>query len=222
VHFLISPSDLTSIRLSSRTLTLRRASHRPCSSSIRSRFCFPCHSSCSLLCGSWRMVSSLEVGSWTGMSSGKRTCSGSLLSWAAQHLAGSARRTLTSSSHSWGVSLGTCCAMPAKRTTTADFPAPCSVPLCYVYPAMLHYKACARTWKEKAADIALGVFGVVAAIYTTAQTILVSSLTSYSSQRGSSNAIVNDSLWRNRRPLLHLLGSVVFNFWVSECTGRIL
>jgi hypothetical protein len=87
---------------------------------------------------------------------------------------------------------------------------------------MLHYKACARTWKEKAADIALGVFGVVAAIYTTAQTILVSNLTSYSSQRGSSNAIVNDSLWRNRRPLLHLLGSVVFNFWVSECTGRIL
>jgi len=45
------------------------------------------------------------------------------------------------------------------------------VPLCYVYPAMLHYKACARTWKQKAADIALGVFGVVAAVYTTAQTI---------------------------------------------------
>jgi len=41
---------------------------------------------------------------------------------------------------------------------------------------MLHYKACARTWKEKAADIALGVFGVVAAVYTTAQTILVSNL----------------------------------------------
>ena len=41
---------------------------------------------------------------------------------------------------------------------------------------MLHYKACARTWKEKAADIALGVFGVVAAIYTTAQTVYVSVL----------------------------------------------
>jgi proton-coupled amino acid transporter len=39
---------------------------------------------------------------------------------------------------------------------------------------MLHYKACARTWKQKAADIALGVFGVVAAIYTTTQTIYVS------------------------------------------------
>lgn len=41
---------------------------------------------------------------------------------------------------------------------------------------MLHYKACARTWKEKAADIALGVFGVVAAIYTTTQTLYVSML----------------------------------------------
>ena len=39
---------------------------------------------------------------------------------------------------------------------------------------MLHYKACARTWKQKAADIALGVFGVVAAIYTTVQTLVVS------------------------------------------------
>ena len=39
---------------------------------------------------------------------------------------------------------------------------------------MLHYKACARTWKQKAADIALGVFGVVAAVYTTVQTIVVS------------------------------------------------
>ncbi|KAH9177420.1 transmembrane amino acid transporter protein-domain-containing protein [Lactarius sanguifluus] len=45
------------------------------------------------------------------------------------------------------------------------------VPLCYVYPAMLHYKACARTWKQKAADIALGVFGAIAAIYTTVQTV---------------------------------------------------
>lgn len=45
------------------------------------------------------------------------------------------------------------------------------VPLCYVYPAMLHYKACARTWKQKAADIALGVFGMIAAIYTTTQTL---------------------------------------------------
>ncbi|PPQ89338.1 hypothetical protein CVT25_003175 [Psilocybe cyanescens] len=45
------------------------------------------------------------------------------------------------------------------------------VPLCYVYPPMLHLKACARTRKEKAADIALIIFGVVAAAYTTTQTL---------------------------------------------------
>ncbi|KAI8980038.1 transmembrane amino acid transporter protein-domain-containing protein [Trametes punicea] len=45
------------------------------------------------------------------------------------------------------------------------------VPLCYVYPAMLHYKACARTRKQKIADIALMVFGLAAAAYTTIQTI---------------------------------------------------
>lgn len=45
------------------------------------------------------------------------------------------------------------------------------VPLCYVYPAMLHYKACARTRKQKVADIALMVFGLVAAAYTTIQTV---------------------------------------------------
>jgi len=38
---------------------------------------------------------------------------------------------------------------------------------------MLHYKACARTRKEKACDIALMVFGTLAAVYTTAQTIMV-------------------------------------------------
>ncbi|KAJ7249233.1 transmembrane amino acid transporter protein-domain-containing protein [Mycena haematopus] len=45
------------------------------------------------------------------------------------------------------------------------------VPLCYVYPAMLHYKACADTPRKKAADIAMIVFGVVAAVYTTMQTV---------------------------------------------------
>ena len=38
---------------------------------------------------------------------------------------------------------------------------------------MLHYRACARTRKEKAADIALMVFGGLAAVYTTVQTIKV-------------------------------------------------
>ncbi|KAJ4468587.1 transmembrane amino acid transporter protein-domain-containing protein [Lentinula edodes] len=45
------------------------------------------------------------------------------------------------------------------------------VPLCYVYPAMLHYKACAHTRKRKLADIAMIVFGLVAAAFTTVQTI---------------------------------------------------
>ncbi|KAJ7707318.1 transmembrane amino acid transporter protein-domain-containing protein [Mycena rosella] len=45
------------------------------------------------------------------------------------------------------------------------------VPLCYVYPAMLHYKACANTRTKKAADIAMIVFGMVAAFYTTMQTV---------------------------------------------------
>ncbi len=58
--------------------------------------------------------------------------------------------------------------------STTDWRALCSVPLCYVYPAMLHYKACARTWKQKVADIALGVFGMAAAVYTTVQTVAVS------------------------------------------------
>ncbi|KAJ7471449.1 vacuolar amino acid transporter 4 [Mycena galericulata] len=45
------------------------------------------------------------------------------------------------------------------------------VPLCYVYPAMLHYKACANTPRKKAADIAMIVFGLGAAFYTTMQTV---------------------------------------------------
>ncbi|KAG2141164.1 amino acid transporter [Suillus bovinus] len=49
------------------------------------------------------------------------------------------------------------------------------VPLCFVYPAMLHYKAVAKTRTEKIGDIVLGVFGMAAMIYTTALTIKVSS-----------------------------------------------
>ncbi|EPQ54217.1 hypothetical protein GLOTRDRAFT_78150 [Gloeophyllum trabeum ATCC 11539] len=44
------------------------------------------------------------------------------------------------------------------------------VPLCYVYPAMLHYKV-ARTRRQRIADIALMIFGMAAAIYTTVQTV---------------------------------------------------
>lgn len=52
-----------------------------------------------------------------------------------------------------------------------------SVPLCYVYPALLHYKAVARTRSQKWKDIAMIVFGMVAAAYTTIQTIKVRSAT---------------------------------------------
>ncbi|KAL4878485.1 transmembrane amino acid transporter protein-domain-containing protein [Aspergillus karnatakaensis] len=45
------------------------------------------------------------------------------------------------------------------------------VPLIYVYPPLLHYKACARTRWQKLSDIALACFGVVSCIYTTALTI---------------------------------------------------
>ncbi|KAG9071336.1 neutral amino acid transporter [Linnemannia hyalina] len=40
------------------------------------------------------------------------------------------------------------------------------MPLCFIFPALFHYKACAKTWKTKAMDIALGVLGVVAMIFT--------------------------------------------------------
>lgn len=46
-----------------------------------------------------------------------------------------------------------------------------SVPLCYCYPAMLHYKAVSQTRKQKLADIVLIIFGFIAAAYTTIQTL---------------------------------------------------
>jgi len=50
---------------------------------------------------------------------------------------------------------------------------PDSVPLCYVYPAMLHYRACARTTGDKMKDIAMIIFGIVVFVYTTVETIRV-------------------------------------------------
>lgn len=49
-----------------------------------------------------------------------------------------------------------------------------SVPLCYVYPAMLHLKACAKTRRAKVIDWMLIIFGLIAAAYTTVQTVIVS------------------------------------------------
>ncbi|BGP34671.1 hypothetical protein JCM10296v2_006493 [Rhodotorula toruloides] len=45
------------------------------------------------------------------------------------------------------------------------------VPLGFIFPALLHFKACARTRSQQAADLALLVFGVVAAVFSTSQTI---------------------------------------------------
>ncbi|KAL1972360.1 hypothetical protein VTN31DRAFT_6774 [Thermomyces dupontii] len=45
------------------------------------------------------------------------------------------------------------------------------VPLVYVYPPMLHLKACAETRLQRLADITLAVVGMVCCIYTTTLTI---------------------------------------------------
>ncbi|KDE04597.1 hypothetical protein MVLG_04977 [Microbotryum lychnidis-dioicae p1A1 Lamole] len=45
------------------------------------------------------------------------------------------------------------------------------VPLCFCYPAMLHWKACAHTRKQKVIDALLFIFGLFATCYTTSQTI---------------------------------------------------
>jgi len=46
-----------------------------------------------------------------------------------------------------------------------------SVPLCYIYPPLLHFKACAHTRKQKIIDVALVLFGAIVFCYTTEQTI---------------------------------------------------
>ncbi|KAF9192150.1 neutral amino acid transporter [Haplosporangium sp. Z 767] len=40
------------------------------------------------------------------------------------------------------------------------------MPLCFIFPAMFHYKACAKTKREKIIDIVMGVVGVAAMIFT--------------------------------------------------------
>ncbi|KAI2616793.1 transmembrane amino acid transporter protein-domain-containing protein [Hypoxylon sp. NC1633] len=45
------------------------------------------------------------------------------------------------------------------------------VPLVYIYPAFLHYKGVATSWRAKAGDILFMVIGSVAMVYTTAITI---------------------------------------------------
>lgn len=50
------------------------------------------------------------------------------------------------------------------------------VPLVYVYPPFLHYRAVAETRREKVLDVALMVLGTVGMVYTTAVTVITSFL----------------------------------------------
>ncbi|KAF9888717.1 neutral amino acid transporter [Aspergillus nanangensis] len=45
------------------------------------------------------------------------------------------------------------------------------VPLIYVYPPLLHLRACARSKRQQFADMGLACFGVIACLYTTALTM---------------------------------------------------
>ncbi|EPX72604.1 vacuolar amino acid efflux transporter Avt3 [Schizosaccharomyces octosporus yFS286] len=47
----------------------------------------------------------------------------------------------------------------------------CCIPLIYMYPPMLHYKACATTWKLRALDITMFVIGFVSMIFTAYMTL---------------------------------------------------
>ncbi|KAA1066244.1 neutral amino acid transporter [Puccinia graminis f. sp. tritici] len=47
------------------------------------------------------------------------------------------------------------------------------VPLCFCYPAMLHYRAIAKTARQKFLDICLFLFGCFAAVYTSYQTLVM-------------------------------------------------
>ncbi|KAG8998442.1 neutral amino acid transporter [Tulasnella sp. 427] len=47
----------------------------------------------------------------------------------------------------------------------------CCIPLCFIYPAMLHLKACAKTRRQRLADWLMIIFGVIATFYTSIGTI---------------------------------------------------
>ncbi|CZT02533.1 hypothetical protein WAI453_002078 [Rhynchosporium graminicola] len=46
------------------------------------------------------------------------------------------------------------------------------VPLVYIYPPMLHYKAVSRTKLRKISDVLLCIFGVIVMVYTTSLTVI--------------------------------------------------
>ncbi|KAI8334976.1 transmembrane amino acid transporter protein-domain-containing protein [Chlamydoabsidia padenii] len=47
----------------------------------------------------------------------------------------------------------------------------CCVPLCFLFPPLFHLKAIASTWRQKAIDISILVFGVLSMTYTTGITL---------------------------------------------------
>ncbi len=84
---------------------------------------------------------------------------------------------------------------------------------------MLHYKACARTRKAKIADVALMIFGAVAAVYTTAQTIRVHADYLFASVPLLTHS---PSLWRNLRPTVARNLAIVTSLrrcWPNEQSG---
>jgi proton-coupled amino acid transporter len=48
-----------------------------------------------------------------------------------------------------------------------------SIPLCFIYPPLLHLRACAHSKKQRILDYLLLLFGLVAAVYTTLETAKV-------------------------------------------------
>jgi len=46
----------------------------------------------------------------------------------------------------------------------------CSVPLMFIYPPLLHYRACADSWWQKVIDVCICIFGMVATVYNTMET----------------------------------------------------
>ncbi|ORZ09462.1 transmembrane amino acid transporter protein-domain-containing protein [Absidia repens] len=49
----------------------------------------------------------------------------------------------------------------------------CCVPLCYVYPPLFHLKAIANTWRQKAIDVIILVFGILSMTYSTGITLVL-------------------------------------------------
>jgi solute carrier family 36 (proton-coupled amino acid transporter) len=40
----------------------------------------------------------------------------------------------------------------------------------FIYPPLLHYRACAHSWWQKVIDVCIFVFGIVATVYNTMET----------------------------------------------------